>query len=189
MRMPALTSIAELRDLRRKARETKTDREENKTTIILGMGTCGIAAGATQVAEAVKAELDKHQIDAEIIHVGCIGMCHNEPLLDIQQPGLPRITYTKVKPSMVGKIIEKHLVQGEYNQRWIYGQLPNGTGKTLDGFPTYAELPFYSKQIRIALRNCGIIDPESIDEYLASGGYGGLEKALFEMTPGAGQDS
>jgi len=181
--MPVLMSIDELRKLREKARVEKADREENKTTIILGMGTCGIAAGANEVAAEVQAELKKHKIEAEIINVGCIGMCHNEPLLDIQQPGLPRITYAKVKPSMVGKIIEKHLVQGEQNKRWIYGQLSTGNGKTVEGIPTYEELPFYQKQVRIALRNCGIIDPESIEDYLASGGYGGLEKALFQMSP------
>jgi NADH:ubiquinone oxidoreductase subunit F (NADH-binding)/(2Fe-2S) ferredoxin len=181
--MPVLTSIDELRELRDKARVERADREENKTTIILGMGTCGIAAGANEVAAEIQAELEKHKIEAEVINVGCIGMCHNEPLLDIQQPGLPRITYTRVKPKMVGKIIEKHLVQGEYNKRWIYGQLSTGNGKTVEGIPVYEELPFYQKQVRIALRNCGIIDPESIEDYLASGGYGGLEKALFQMSP------
>ena len=181
--MPVLTNITELNELREKAKIQKSEREENKLTIILGMGTCGIAAGANEVAAAVRAELDKLKINAEILNVGCIGMCHNEPLLDIQQPGQPRITYTNVKPEMVEKIFEKHLVKGEYNKRWIYAQLPADDGKTIAGFPTYDELPFYSKQVRIALKNCGIINPESIEEYLAIGGYEGLEKALFQMTP------
>ena len=181
--MPVLTNISELRDLREKALAARIDQELNRTTIILGMGTCGIAAGANEVTAAVQEALQKYKLEVDLVNVGCIGMCHNEPLLDIQQPGLPRITYTSVKPSMVDKIIEKHLVQGEFNKRWIYGQLTNRTGQTVDGFPTYEELPFYSKQVRIALKNCGMIDPESIDHYLASGGYGGLEKALFEMSP------
>ncbi|MCK4800615.1 MAG: NADH-quinone oxidoreductase subunit NuoF [Anaerolineales bacterium] len=181
--MPVLTNIEELRELRDKARAEITEREENKTTIILGMGTCGIAAGAYEVEAELQSELEKHNITAELISVGCIGMCHNEPLLDIQQPGLPRITYTNVKPKIVGKIIEKHLVQGEYNKRWIYGQLSSGNGKFVEGIPAYEELPFYNKQVRIALKNCGIIDPESIEEYLASDGYSGLEKALFQMGP------
>ncbi len=180
--MPVLTSIDELKKFQEKARAEKTDREENKTTIILGMGTCGIAAGANEVAAEVRSQLEKYKIEAEVVSVGCIGMCHNEPLIDIQQPGLPRVTYKNVKPKMVGKIIEKHLVQGEYNKRWIYGQLPSGNGKSIEGLPAYDELPFYKKQVRIALRNCGIIDPESIEEYLASGGYSGLEKALFQMS-------
>ena len=181
--MPVITSIKELEKVRDEARAKITDRENNKLSIILGMGTCGIAAGANQVAEAVREELDRLNLEAEIIHVGCIGMCHNEPLLDIQQPGEPRITYTKVTPAMVGKIFEKHLIDGEYSKRWIYGQLPGKNGKTVEGLPTYDELPFYGKQIRIALRNCGIIDPENIEDYLASGGYSGLAKALFEMSP------
>ena len=181
--MPVITSIKELEKVREEARAKISDRQNNKLSIILGMGTCGIAAGANQVAEAVREELDRLNLEAEIIHVGCIGMCHNEPLLDIQQPGEPRITYTKVTPAMVGKIFEKHLIDGEYSKRWIYGQLPGENGKTVEGLPTYDELPFYSKQIRIALRNCGIIDPENIEDYLASGGYSGLAKALFEMSP------
>lgn len=181
--MPVLKNISELNDFREQAKQHVSDREDNKLTIILGMGTCGIAAGANQVADEVRAELKKHKLGADIINVGCIGMCHNEPLLDIQQPGQPRITYKKVKPAMVGKIIEKHILNGEFNKRWIYGQLPTKDGMTSEGISTYDELPFYGKQVRIALRNCGIIDPESIEEYLASGGYGGLEKALFQKTP------
>jgi len=181
--MPVLKNISELNDFRKQAKAQLSDREDNKLTIILGMGTCGIAAGANQVADAVRSELKKHKLDAEIVNVGCIGMCHNEPLLDIQQPGQPRITYKNVKPAMVGKIIEKHLLNGEFSKRWIYGQLPARDGTTVEGIPTYAELPFYGKQVRIALKNCGMIDPESIEEYLVSGGYGGLEKALFQMTP------
>ncbi len=181
--MPVLKNISELNDFREQAQAQLSDREDNKLTIILGMGTCGIAAGAKEVADAVRSELESHNLDAEIVNVGCIGMCHNEPLLDIQQPGQPRITYKNVKPAMVGKIIEKHLVNGEFSKRWIYGQLPARDGTTIEGIPTYAELPFYGKQVRIALKNCGIIDPESLEEYLASGGYGGLEKALFQMSP------
>lgn len=180
--MPVITSIDELKKLQEKARADITDREDNKTTIILGMGTCGIAAGANEVAAEVRSELKKHKIKAEVVSVGCIGMCHNEPLIDIQQPGLPRVTYKNVKPKMVGKIIEKHLVQGDYNKRWIYGQLPSGNGKSIEGLQAYDELPFYKKQVRIALRNCGIIDPENIEEYLASGGYSGLSGVLFEMS-------
>ena len=181
--MPVLKNISELNDFREKAKKQLSEREDNKLTIILGMGTCGIAAGANAVAAEVRSELKKYKLEAEIINVGCIGMCHNEPLLDIQQPGQPRITYKNVKPAMVGKIIEKHIINGEYNKRWIYGQLPAKDQATIEGISTYDELPFYGKQVRIALKNCGIIDPESLEEYLASGGYGGLEKALFQMTP------
>jgi NADH-quinone oxidoreductase subunit F len=181
--MPVLKNVDELNALRVKAQERRKTRDETKTTILLGMGTCGIAAGANAVAEAVRSELKKRNIEAELVSVGCIGMCHNEPLLDIQQPGKPRVTYTRVQPKMVPSIIEKHLIQGEYNKRWIYGQILTGSADPIEGIPVYEELPFYQKQIRIALKNCGIIDPQNIEEYLAEGGYGGLEKALFEMTP------
>ncbi len=91
--MPVLKNISELNDFRERSRSQLSNREDNKLTIILGMGTCGIAAGANEVADAVRSELKRHKLDAEIEHVGCIGMCHIEPLLDIQQPGQPRINY------------------------------------------------------------------------------------------------
>jgi len=107
--MSVLTNMNELNEIREKALANIRDREENKTTIILGMGTCGIAAGANRVAEEVWVELDKHNIAADVINVGCIGMCHNEPLLDIQQPGLPRTQQGRKnnrKTSSAGKIYQ-----------------------------------------------------------------------------------
>mgnify|MGYP006284635619 CR=1 FL=1 len=180
--MPVLTSVKALENFREQAREALLDREENQTTIIIGMGTCGIAAGARDVAEAVHEALEELEIEAEVLGVGCIGMCHNEPLLDIQQPGQPRVTYAQVKPRVVKKILKEQLIDGKINRRRAYAQLPGENGAVLDAkIPTYQELPFYDKQVRIALKNCGIIDPESIHEYLAHGGYSGLARVLFEM--------
>ena len=108
-------------------------------------------------------------------------MCVKEPLVDIQLPGKPRVTYANVKPEMVGRIIDDHLMQGKIVKRMAFAQLTNGTGVVEEGLTTYSEHPFYSKQIRIALRNCGVIDPESITDYFAMVGYQGLAKVLFEM--------
>ncbi len=181
--MPVIKNFKELEKIRKKAQKALEKRQAERTTIIIGMGTCGIAAGAREVADAVRAELDVLEIEADIVGVGCIGMCHNEPLLDIQQPGHPRVTYTKVTPKKAAKILKDHLVDAKINKRWAYAQIPLNGAVLEEGIPTYEELPFYKKQTRIALKNCGIINPESIEEYFAHGGYSGLAKVLQELDP------
>jgi NADH-quinone oxidoreductase subunit F len=106
---------------------------------------------------------------------GCHGFCEQGPLVVIQPKG---IFYKGVKPKDVKDIVEKTLVGGEIIKRLLYRD-PN----TKERIEQYTAIPFYSKQVRIALRNIGRIDPGDIDDYLAVGGYAGLAKALTEMTP------
>jgi NADH-quinone oxidoreductase subunit F len=179
--MPVLKNKEDLNRLRTSTQATLKERTTSSATIFIGMGTCGIAAGASDVAKAVHTELAARNLDALVINVGCIGMCVKEPLVDIQLPGRPRITYANVKPEMVPRIIEEHLEQKQIIKKWAFAQLTNGTGVVEDGVTTYAEHPFYSKQIRVALRNCGMINPEDIENYIAVEGYQGLAKVLFEM--------
>jgi NADH:ubiquinone oxidoreductase subunit F (NADH-binding) len=84
---------------------------------------------------------------------------------------------------MIPRIIHEHLVQEQFIKKWAFAQLTNGIGDIEENLTTYSDHPFYRKQTRIALRNCGMIDPENIDEYIAVDGYKGLSKVLFEMEP------
>lgn len=121
--MPKVTSLAELQRLREQLqREIKT-RTEVTTTITVGMGTCGIAAGAREVMHAILEELDRRGINAHVTTVGCIGMCSKEPLVDIQQGNEPRVTYGNVTPAMVPRLIEEHLVQGRVIEEWVVGRV------------------------------------------------------------------
>ena len=124
--MPKLKSIEELQKLRAQLQKDINVRTETSTTITVGMGTCGISAGAREVMRAVLAELDGRDIDAHVTTVGCIGMCHKEPLVDIQQGDEPRITYGNVTPEMVPRIIEEHLVQGRVVEEWAVGRVTAG---------------------------------------------------------------
>jgi NADP-reducing hydrogenase subunit HndB len=124
--MPRLKSFEELQKLRADLQKDIGTRVETSTTITVGMGTCGIAAGAREVMHAVLAELDARNIDAHVTTVGCIGMCHKEPLVDIQQGDEPRITYGNVTPKMVPRIIEEHLVQGKVVEEWAVGRVAAG---------------------------------------------------------------
>jgi len=122
--MPKLKSLEELRTLREGLQRDIKARTETSTTITVGMGTCGIAAGAREVMHAILAELEARSIDAHVTTVGCIGMCSREPLVDIQQGGEPRVTYGDVTPAMVPRIIEEHLIGGEVVDEWIVGRVP-----------------------------------------------------------------
>jgi len=121
--MPMLKSLEDLKRVRTEAQQSLKTRVNTNTTIIVGMGTCGIAAGARDTMLAILDELGKRQIDAHVATVGCIGMCIKEPLVDIQQADGSRITYGNVKPNMVPRLIEEHLVNGHVIQEWVVGQM------------------------------------------------------------------
>jgi NADP-reducing hydrogenase subunit HndB len=121
--MPRLKTIEDLKKLRSDAQSEIKVRTETNTTITVGMGTCGIAAGARETMRAILEELKKREIDAHVTTVGCIGMCIREPLVDIEQAGMPRITYGNVKPNMVSRLIEEHLIKGHIVDEWAIGRL------------------------------------------------------------------
>ena len=121
--MAKLKSIEELQRVREQAQKDFKVRTETGTKIIVGMGTCGIAAGARETMHAILEELNNQGIDANVTTVGCIGMCSKEPLVDIEQAGKPRITYCNVHPDMVPRIIEEHLLKGLVVQEWAMGRV------------------------------------------------------------------
>jgi len=120
--MARLKTLEDLKKLREQAQDDLKVRLETGTKIIVGMGTCGIAAGARETMHAILEELKKREIEAHVTTVGCIGMCIREPLVDIEQAGKPRITYGNVKPDMVPRIIEEHLIKGNVVEEWAIGR-------------------------------------------------------------------
>ena len=155
--------------------EWEAIQSSEKPRILVGMGTCGIAAGAEDIVETINETLAQHNIQADIIRVGCIGLCYAEPLIEIAKPGTPCVFYNNLTPDLVSEIVEDYLVAD--NPR---PDLALGTrGKdTLENIPKLFDLPVLKPQVRISLRNCGNIDPENINHYIANGGYEGLAKAL-----------
>ncbi len=130
--MPKLKSLDDLKRVRDEAQQALKTRLDTGTTIIVGMGTCGIAAGARDTMHAILAELAARNIDAHVTTVGCIGQCVKEPLVDIEQAGQPRITYANVRPDMVPRLIEEHLINNRPVEEWVVGRLetsvaPNAT--------------------------------------------------------------
>jgi NADP-reducing hydrogenase subunit HndB len=121
--MPKLKSLEDLKRIREEAQKDIKVRLKTGTTITVGMGTCGIAAGARETMHAILEELRKREIDAHVTTVGCIGMCSKEPLVDIEQAGHPRITYGNVHPDMVPRLIEEHLIKGNVVEEWVFGRV------------------------------------------------------------------
>lgn len=121
--MPKLKSLEDLKRVRDEAQQTLKTRLDTGTTIIVGMGTCGIAAGARDTMHAILDELARRNIDAHVTTVGCIDQCVKEPLVDIEQAGQPRITYANIMPEMVSRLIEEHLIQGRPVSEWVIGRL------------------------------------------------------------------
>ena len=109
-----MKTIEDLKKLREQIKqEQETIRHDGGTQIIIGMGTCGIAAGARQVMGAVLDEIAKHDLKAvQVRQTGCIGMCEKEVLLDVVRPGEPRITYGRITPQNVPTIIQEHIMKG-----------------------------------------------------------------------------
>ncbi len=121
--MPKLKSLEDLKSLRELAQRDIQVRLDTGTRITVGMGTCGIAAGARETMHAILEELKKRDIEAHVTTVGCIGMCSHEPLVDIEQAGSARITYGGLKPDMVSRLIEEHLINGRVVHEWVVGRL------------------------------------------------------------------
>ena len=121
--MSKLMSIEDFKKLQEESRRSIRMRTKTGTRIIVGMGTCGIAAGARETLQAIVAELQRREIDAHVTTVGCIGMCASEPLVDFEQAEGGRITYGQVKPSMIPRLIEEHLINGRVVPEWVVGRL------------------------------------------------------------------
>jgi NADP-reducing hydrogenase subunit HndB len=108
-----IKNLDDLRKIKEKAKQAAKARHESSPQVIVGMGTCGIAAGARAIMTAVQDEISKRGIqNVFVMQTGCIGMCQREPLIDIVRPGEPRVTYGNVNPEDVPRIISDHLVDG-----------------------------------------------------------------------------
>ena len=140
----------------------------------------GHAVGAFDVRDAIIRELDAQGIDANVDDVGSLGICYAEPLVDIMKPGGSRVFFNNVTPDDVPNIIKSVLVDDSLPDEGVLGYL----GDTpVDGVEDLNRLPGIGMQQRIAMRNAGNIAPNDVMQYIANGGYSGLQKALFEMQP------
>ncbi|MBC7252403.1 MAG: NADH-quinone oxidoreductase subunit NuoF [Actinobacteria bacterium] len=144
-----------------------------RTKLVLGYGTCGIAAGAAAVKEALEREVSAGGYDLELDIAGCMGFCFREPIVEVFYPDGRSVVYGDLTPKKVPQLLQA-AAAGEVLEEWVVRRSDD---------PTAGEGDFLANQHRIVLRNCGRLNPESIDEYIARGGYEAARKALTTMTP------
>lgn len=160
--------------------------------IAIGMGTCGTGNGAEAVFHAFSDAINQRGLSIRLARTGCFGFCAAEPLVNVWVPGKPLVILQKVQPRDVSAILDD-VVAGRVPtelalcriDQWdhITGTIKYGSG--LDSVPLWNEVPFFRGQKKIVLRNCGLISPGEIEEYLAVGGYQALYKVLIDNNPAA----
>ncbi len=188
--------ITSVRDLNKVKTEGEKLLSPKNIRIQVGTTPYALSKKAKDVIKAFKKELKKQDVDAEVVTVGCTGICYEEPLVEVIIPGKPKVTYGKVNVDIVsaivkavsqGKVLKKHALYRTDSEEIV------ATGKTVvysarvpaeyKGVPAREQYKFFQYQVRTVLRNAGIINPESIEEFIARGGYSALLKALTKMDP------
>lgn len=175
--MKSLEEINMIREQKRNELDLRVNLQANthEKHILVCRGTGCTSSKSPQIIENFRRIIDeKHIENVKVIQTGCFGLCAKGPIVIIRPED---VFYAHVKPEDCEEIINTHIIEGKTVDRLLCKNIDNSVVQRLD------ELNFYKKQKRIALKNCGIIDPESIDEYIAFDGYKALEKVLFHMTP------
>lgn len=172
-------TIAEIEEIRKTKRaeldlRVNTAADTREKHILVCQGTGCTSSKSPQILEKFRAVLKEKNIDnVRVVKTGCFGLCSKGPIVIIR----PEDTfYSMVTPDDVEEIVETHIVNGETVKRLLCKDVDGKVVQSLD------ELPFYKKQMRVALKNCGVIDPENIDEYIAFDGFKALEKVLTSMS-------
>ena len=181
-----MKSLAELAAIKEAMKGKVALREgSGDIRVVVGMATCGIAAGARPVlaafVEGVAAAglTDK----VSVTQTGCIGVCQFEPVVEIFESDKEKVTYVKMTAEKAHEVFEKHIKGGTPVAEYTIGA--NAAGASAEGETVLSlnNTGFYKKQQRVALRNCGVINPELLDEYIGTDGYQALAKVLTTMTP------
>jgi len=192
-----VSKILKIEDLNKAAKIGLDSLMPQKIKIMVGMATSGVASGAAEVYKALDEEIKKRKLHIILKKTGSMGMDCIEPLVDVIVPNMPRMAFGKMSvkrvPALIDQIVkgtidgekpdyvmdEEEFIVTDKKIKYYRGKRPAG----LKGVPAIGEVPFYGKQIKLATRNCGVIDPENIEEYIARGGYFSLHKALTKMKP------
>src|SRR5215831_6980344 len=156
-----------------------------KPRIAVGMGTCGTGNSAEGVYHAFADAIDQRGLDVQLSRVGCFGFCAQEPLVNVWLPGRPLVILCRVQPNDVNQILDD-LAMGSIPaglalckiEEWDHLTALVKYGLGYSDIPSWHDVPFFRGQKKIVLRNCGLICPEDIEEYIAVGGYLSLYKVL-----------
>ena len=175
--MKTLEEIRKIREEKRRELDLRVNLQANthEKHILVCHGTGCTSSKSPKIIENFRKLIEEKNIEnVKVIQTGCFGLCAKGPIVIIRPED---VFYAMVKPEDCEEIINTHILGGQLVERLLCKDIDKSLVHKLD------ELTFYKKQKRIALKNCGVIDPENIDEYIAFDGYKALEKVLFEMTP------
>ncbi len=176
-----IKTIDELNAVREKSAEVVRTRIEGKDNGVRDVLVCGgtgcTSSGSANIIKKLEEELEKHGLTdkVNIIKTGCFGLCALGPIMIVYPEGT---FYSKMEVDHIPEIVEQHLKYGEPVKKYLYAETVDG-----DHIKSLNETAFYAKQHRVALRNCGVISPEHVEEYIARDGYQALHKVLTTMTP------
>ncbi|HUT96988.1 MAG TPA: NADH-ubiquinone oxidoreductase-F iron-sulfur binding region domain-containing protein, partial [Dehalococcoidales bacterium] len=160
-------------EIKRRAEIHRQELGGAKAVIMVGAATCGRAAGALKVLRAIKDELKKHNLDCPVLEVGCMGHCYAEPIVVISKTGYPPIVYQQVNPVIARRLVKEFILGDDPCLEFVLGAL--GENELV---PDFADFPRARFEQKVILKDCGFIDPEDIEHYIAGGGYSALNKAL-----------
>ena len=148
-----------------------------RSHILVCGGTGCVSSGCKEVQDSLKEELEKQDLrdEVKIIETGCHGFCEKGPIMIMYPEG---VFYCEVTPEDMEELVEEHILKGRTVERLLFSEPMSD-----DTIPSYTDIDFYSKQQRIVLSNCGKIDPENIEEYIAKDGYEAMGKVLTDMEP------
>jgi NADH-quinone oxidoreductase subunit F len=161
----------------RSAIEEQYKAKLSRPRIVVGLGTCGIAAGGNKVMETIKGEVASRGLDVDIDITSCIGMCFAEPAVEIALPGAASVVYGGIYPDKVAQLIESHVIGKKPVMELAAIQI-TGDAKPYEGIDVMEKSGYYAKQVRSVTSRLGRTNPESIEDYIATGGYAGIEKAI-----------
>jgi len=156
--------------------------------LFVGTGTCGLANGASRIMRHIRLFFETTRIPATVIEVGCVGYCQREVFVDLLTESAPRLSYCDVTPDNVTELLEEVYVRGNLRNRFLLGRWDDGDG-SLSDIPLLQDTPFFKRQCKVVLENCGRIDPSSLDAALAAGAFKAAARALQTMTPAEVCDS
>ncbi|MBM3957207.1 MAG: NADH-quinone oxidoreductase subunit NuoF [Gemmatimonadetes bacterium] len=155
----------------------------DRPAVFVGTGTCGLGAGAGRTLAAVRSWLAERGTEADVVEVGCIGLCTAEPILDVQMPGRTRVSVGSVTAERVAEVLEAALA-GCVPAEGVLGQHRPAQGQeSWAEVPYLDEHPFFAPQTRWVLANCGVVDPSDADAYIARGGYKAFSQVIRGRTP------
>ncbi|MBR4201620.1 MAG: NAD(P)H-dependent oxidoreductase subunit E, partial [Oscillospiraceae bacterium] len=181
--MKTLQELTAIKDQMRKEMAIRLGKEADSAKyekhVLMCGGTGCTSSGSMKIADELERQLKEKGIQDKVfvVRTGCFGLCERGPIMIVYPEGA---FYTHVKMEMVTEIVDEHLIGGKPVKKYLYDEtVTEGS----DDIKSLAETTFYAKQHRVALRNCGLIDPENINEYIGRHGYQALNKVLTSMTP------